>query len=147
MAKDKKDKGFNIKEGVSVKEIEGFVRQHIMESFWFVAVVIGTISSIFDFFTGPSWSLIFAGVGILVSIIFPENIGKLHAKLMGFLHKQEKTAQIVIGIVIIVISVFVPFILFAVMGLLAGMGLHLHKELVKKAPVEKAPEKEEEEHL
>jgi hypothetical protein len=154
MAKDKKDKeSLNIKDGVSVHEIEGFVKKHLAESFIVLAVIIGTISSVFDFFTRPSWSLIFAGIGAIVSIIFPEKISELMEKCSCFLKKQEKASQIVIGIVRIVLAIFIPFVIFAEIGLLAGCKFSsCYKCLVKPSndskeiEIEKRPP-DDEEHL
>jgi hypothetical protein len=120
MAKDKKDS--EQIEGVSVKEIEGFVKRYMTESFLVLSIIIATISSIFSFFTGPSWSVLFLGMGAVVSIIFPEKLFALINKALCFLKKQEKASQIIIGIVRLVIAIFIPFITFAELGLLSGVG-------------------------
>ena len=51
-----------LKEGVSVHEIESFARKHTSEVFPVLAIVIGSISSMFDFFTGAGFSIFFVAV-------------------------------------------------------------------------------------
>ena len=52
-----------LKEGVTVKEIEEFARNHTMEVFSVLAIIIATITSCWDYFTGPGLSLFFAALG------------------------------------------------------------------------------------
>jgi len=113
-----------IKEGVSVEEIEKFARKYTNEVFLILALIIATISSIFGFFTGPTWSLIFAGLLAIVGIALPVQVGKFLKKLLKFQAVSPKTTIIIIGIVRIVLGIFIPFILFAEIGLLAGYSFH-----------------------
>ncbi len=113
-----------IKEGVSVEEIEKFARKYTNEVFLILALIIATISSVFGFFTGPSWSLIFAGLLAIIGVALPGQVGKFLKKLLKFQATSPKTTIIIIGIVRIVIAVFIPFILFAEIGLLAGYAFH-----------------------
>ena len=138
-----------LKEGVSVQEIENFARKYTTEAFLILAIIIATISSMFGFFTGPGWSLVFAGLGAILSIGLPVKIIKFQKHIFKLLSKQEKTAQIIIGIVELVIGLFLPFVLFAEMGLLMGMAFHpLSGQKQEKAPHEESSSEEgEEEHL
>ncbi|NGX33271.1 MAG: hypothetical protein K1060chlam4_01333 [Candidatus Anoxychlamydiales bacterium] len=113
-----------IKEGVSVEEIEKFARKYTNEVFLILALIIATISSVFGFFTGPSWSLIFAGLLAIIGIALPVQVGKFLKKILKFQATAPKTTIIIIGIVRIVLAVFVPLILFAEIGLLAGYSFH-----------------------
>ena len=133
------------KEGVSVKEIEGFARKYTNEAFLILAIIIATISSVFDFFSGPSLTIILAGLGAILSIAFPEKVIKIEKMIFKFLSKQEKTTQIVVGIVRIVLAVFIPFIIFAELGVLAGIAFHnIPKHLLKEEAPEEEPSSEEE---
>ncbi|PIS01846.1 MAG: hypothetical protein COT84_00020 [Chlamydiae bacterium CG10_big_fil_rev_8_21_14_0_10_35_9] len=121
------------KEGMSFKELEDFGKKYTNEIFAALAVLIATISSLFDFFIGAGLSILFAGIGAIVAVIFPEQIDKALGKFYGMIKKQEKATQIIIGIVKVVVALFVPFVLFALMGLIAGSSRHLH---VYKGPTE-----------
>jgi hypothetical protein len=115
-----------LKEGVSVKEIEEFARKHTTEVFTVLALVIGAVSSIFHFFTGPGLTILFLAVGAILGIFFPVQVEKGLKQLYGFTHKQEKTTQMVLGAVKIVVALFIPFILFGIFGLLAGTSYHYY---------------------
>ncbi len=146
---EKKPLGSQIKEGVSVEELETFARKYTTEVFLILAIIIASISSIFDFFTGPGWSLSFAGIGSILSIAFPDATIKIQRKLFEFLSRQDKTVQITIGIARLVLALFLPFILFAEIGFLAGIGFHRyakHVHISEKKSQVKAPSSDEE-HL
>jgi len=113
-----------IKEGVSVEEIEKFARKYTNEVFLILAIIIATISSIFGFFEGPIWSLIFAGLLAIIGIALPTHVGKFLKKLLKFQATSPKTTIIIIGIVRIILAVFLPLVLFAEIGLLAGYSFH-----------------------
>ena len=119
--KDMKDK---IKEGVSVEEIENFARKYLNEVFLVLSFIIATISSIFGFFTGPVWSVLFAGALAIVGIVLPVQVGKILKIMLKMQMKSEKTTMIIIGVVRLVFSIFIPFIIFAELGLLAGHAFH-----------------------
>ncbi len=113
-----------LKEGVSVEEIENFARKYTMEVFSSLAIIIAAISSTFDFFTGPGWSLMLGALAAVLGIVFPKQIDAALGKFYGFVVKQEKSTQIIIGVVKIVIALFVPFIIFILVGCLAGSAYH-----------------------
>ena len=115
-----------LKEGVSVHEIEQFARKHTTEVFTVLALLIGAISSTFHFFTGPGLTIMLAAIGAVLGIFFPAPVERGLKQLYSFTYKQEKTTQLVLGAVKIVIAIFVPFILFGVIGLLAGTSYHYY---------------------
>lgn len=124
---DKKEKiSEKIKEGVSVQELENFAKKYTSELFSALALFIATISSLFDFFTGSGWSVLFAGLGAIAGLLFPNQINTTLGKFYDMVQKQEKMTQIIIGSVKIVIAVFVPFVLFTIIALLGGASSHLH---------------------
>jgi hypothetical protein len=152
MADKQKEEGSplnKIKEGVSVKEIESFARKYIIEGFLILALIIATLSSAFDFFTGPGWSIIFTGVGGIVSVAFPDQVMKIGKPLFSFLKKQEKTIQIIIGIVRLIFAIFIPFLLFLEVGLLAGLAFHQNSKISfeKKEEKKEEPQDNDEEHI
>lgn len=115
-----------LKEGVSVQELEEFARKHTTEVFSVLAIVIGAISSMFDFFTGPGWTILFTGLGAVLAMFFPAPIEKWLKQLYYFTYKQEKTTEMILGGVKIVIAIFIPFIYFGLLGLLAGTSYHYY---------------------
>jgi len=124
MAKNKFSE--KLKEGVSIKEIEAFARHHTVEAFSVLAIIIATITSCWDYFTGPRLSIFFAALGIVVTILFPVPIERGLKRLYSFALKQEKSTQLMLGVVKIVVAIFIPFILFGLVGLLAGSAFHYY---------------------
>lgn len=115
-----------IKEGVSVQEVEDFARKYTMEVFSVLAIVFGSISSMYDFFTGPKLTICFAAIGIIVGIFFPVPAEKALKQFYSFAYKQEKTTQLILGCVKIIVGLFIPFVLFGAVGLLAGTSYHYY---------------------
>ena len=115
-----------LKEGVSVQEIEDFARKHTTEVFSVLALIIGAISSTFDFFTGPGWTIIFTALGAIAGVFFPAPVEKILKQLYSFTLKQEKTTEMILGGVKIIIAIFIPFIYFGLIGLLAGTSYHYY---------------------
>jgi hypothetical protein len=123
MAKKLMDK---IKEGVSVQEIEDFARKYTTEVLSVLAIFIGAISSMYDFFIGPKMTIAFVAIGVILGVFFPAPVEKGLKQFYSFSYKQEKMTQLILGCVKIVIGLFIPFILFGFIGLLAGTSYHYY---------------------
>lgn len=121
MAKKLMDK---IKEGVSVQEVEDFARKYMTEVFSVLAIIIGSISSMYDFFTGPKFTIVFIAIGVILGVLLPAPVERGLKQFYSFSYKQEKMTQMILGFVKIVIGLFIPFILFGFIGLLAGTSYH-----------------------
>lgn len=147
---EKKTFTSKVKDGVSVEELETFARKYTTEVFLILAIIIAAISSIFNFFTEPGWSLSFTGIGAILSIAFPEPVVKIQKKIFALISKQEKAIQITIGVIRLIIALFIPFILFAEIGFLAGLGFHYYTkdfQGVQGKTLDKGPLDRDEEHL
>lgn len=148
--KTKKPFGEKFKEGVSVQEIENFARKYTVEAFIILAIIIASISSAFGFFTGGSWSLILGGLGAIISITLPTPIHKFEKAYFSFTSRQEKAAQIAIGVVQIVIAIFIPFVIFAQIGMLSGLSFHhfsIQPKNVEEKQARSSKAESEEEHI
>ena len=123
------DKKFSdkLKEGVSVREIEDFARKYTTEVFSIIALIIATISSCWHFFlNGQKLAVFFMALGSILAILFPVPIERGLKGIYNFTFKQEKSTQIILGSVKLVAALFVPFVLFAFFGLLAGTSYHYY---------------------
>lgn len=123
MAKKLMDK---IKDGVSVQEVEDFARKYTLEVFTVLALIVASISSMYDFFTGPRVTILFLAVGMILGVFFPAPVERALKQFYSFSHKQEKMTQMIMGSVQIVVGLFIPFILFGTVGLLAGTSYHYY---------------------
>jgi hypothetical protein len=139
-----------LKEGVSVHELEGFARKHTTEVFSTLALIIAGISSAFDFFTGPKITLFFLVIGVLAAIFFPAPVERGLKQLYTFTFKQEKMTEIILGCVKIIIAIFIPFIYFGLVGLLAGTSYHYYirraQVITENKPKDSRRENQGEEH-
>ena len=115
-----------LKEGISVDELEGFASRHTTEAFSILALIIAAISSSFDFFTGPKLTIFFLVIGALITIIFPVPVEKGLKQFYSFTFKQEKMTEILFGAVKIIVAIFIPFLYFGLIGLLAGSSFHYY---------------------
>ena len=115
-----------IKEGVSVQEVEEFAQKYTTEVFTVLAVIVASVSSMYDFFTGSKMTILFAAIGLISGIFFPAPVEKGLKQFYSFSAKQEKMTQMILGIVKIVVGLFIPFILFGFVGLLAGTSYHFY---------------------
>lgn len=109
------------KEGVSVKEIEEYAKKHRYEVVFILAFVLACFFS-FVFF-GTGWGIILAAVGGIVGILLPSKAEMFGSKMFAFVHKQEYVTQLILGVVLLIISVFLPFVTFLLLGLFGGVKL------------------------
>ena len=123
---DNKKIAERIKEGISPGQLENFARKHTPEVFSTVALFLGAISSIFDFFTGPGWSILFCTIGTIVAISFPAATEQKLKKIYEFSLSQDKMTEMILGGVKIVLAIFLPFIYFGLVGMLAGTSYHYY---------------------
>ena len=114
------------KEGVSVKEIEEYAKKHRYEVVFVLAFVLACFFS-FVFF-GTGWGVILAAVGGIIGVLLPNKTTLFSDKIFGFIRKQEHVTQIILGVVLLIISVFLPFITFLLLGLYGGLKLRQQSE-------------------
>lgn len=132
---DSKKIADKIKEGISPGQLENFARKHTPEVFTTVAIFLGAVSSIFDFFTGAGWSVLFCALGAIIAIAFPVASERKFKKIYDFSLSQDKMTEMALGGVKIVLAIFLPFIYFGILGVLAGTSYHYyirHAQIMKQ---------------
>ena len=110
-----------LKDGVSVKELESYAKKHRFEVFFCIAFILACIFT-FVFFT--SWSIFFTAVGGIVGVIMPAGVSKIIKTAITFVLKQEKTTQLVLAVVSWILCIFLPPLMFLIIGLSGGKNLH-----------------------
>ncbi len=113
----------NKKEGVSVKEIEEFAKKHRFEVFFCLMFLFACIFGVFGMFR-PGLSILLAMAGGALGVVLPMKMDQLLKSTFHFVFKQEKTILIVLGIVALLISIILPFIIFLVVGVAGGRAVH-----------------------
>lgn len=109
-----------IREGVSVKEIEGFAKKYRFEVFFCIALILAWFFSMV-FFEG--WSFPFIVLGGVLGLVWAVKIEGLLKKAFAFFSKQEDMTQLVLAGAGLILSVFLPFLLFFLLGLSGGLFL------------------------
>ncbi len=111
------------KEGISVKEIEQYTKKHRYEVFFSLAFILACIFTFVMW--GAGWSIVAATVGALLGIILTEQMDSLFKKIYQFILRHEKTTQLVLGIVFLILAIFLPPLYFLLLGMHGGKGMHL----------------------
>lgn len=112
------------KDGVSVQQIENFGKRYHVEIFFTIVFIL---ASFFSFlFYGPGWSIYAAGIGGVIGVWIPKHIGRIAHGTFRFCNKQQKVTVIIIAVVGIILSIFLPPLIFLSIGLIAGRSFHRH---------------------
>lgn len=111
-----------LKEGMSVQELENFGKKYRFEIFFVLYFLLATLLT-FLFF-GATWSVFLAGVGGIIGTWLPGKVEKAAQGAFRFIFKQEKATKIILAVVGIIISFFLPPLVFFCMGLMGGTGMH-----------------------
>lgn len=106
-----------------------FVQMYTTEVFMSIAVILGIISTLFHYITGPVLTFFFLGAGIILGIFFPKPVGSYVKKLYDFMAEQSKTTRLILNGISILLGIFVPFILFCFLGMLAGNAFHYYTRM------------------
>ncbi len=111
-----------IKSGISVQELENFGKKYQFEIFFVLYFVLATLFSYFFF--GYAWSIFLAGIGGVLGILLPTKIEKGAKSAFHFIAKQEKITKLILGVVGIILSFFLPPLVFFLTGLMGGKGIY-----------------------
>ena len=109
------------KEGLSVKELEGFAKKHRVEVFlclfFFLAGLFGL------FLWGPAWSVVLGTIGAIIGALIPAKIQQFARGVWQFVFRQDRTTMIIMAAVALVLAIFLPPIVFLHIGLHAGRSI------------------------
>ena len=109
------------KEGVTVKEIEGYAKRHRFEIFFCILFILASLFTLI--FWGPTLSIFLTGIGAIISIFIPGKVDQIARKMANMVLTKEGTTQIIIGIVALIIAIFLAPIVFLWLGLHAGRSI------------------------
>lgn len=116
------------KDSVSVKEVEEFTKKYKLEVLFCLSFILACLFS-FVFF-GTGWGIVLASIGGIIGVVLASRVELFIKKTFQFVFKQEKLTQLVLAICWLVISIFVPPLVFLMVGLYGGKSLyHLAMEL------------------
>jgi uncharacterized membrane protein YjjP (DUF1212 family) len=112
----KKERGF------TVSELEAKMRKFGIEATLCGAFLLSAIFALLWSGKMLVWSILLTGIGGIVGTVLPKMIHKTLGSLMHFCTKERVTATIV-AILMVLLSIFVPFVIFAIVGTVAGKSL------------------------
>ncbi|MFY7843261.1 MAG: hypothetical protein ACOVOR_04520 [Rhabdochlamydiaceae bacterium] len=119
------------KEGFSVKEIENFTKAHSFEVLIALSFVLAALFS-FMFF-GVPFAMWVSALGGVLGVVFSKKIPEQLTNIIKFVIKQETVIQMVLAGVVLILSIFLPPLIFFSLGLLGGERLHqLYTEASQK---------------
>ena len=104
-----------------MSQIEEFTKKHRFEVVLCLSFVLAFFFSFLFFGTG--WAILFAVIGGGLGVIFPRKIEFATKQMFQFVLKQELTTQIVLAVVALIISIFLPPFIFLFLGLNGGRSL------------------------
>lgn len=110
------------KEGMSVHEIESMAKKYRFELVFCLAFILAAIFAYL--FNMEGWSIFVSAIGGIIGICLPKHIEKFARMCCGFVLKQEKITQIIIGVVVLVLSIFISPIIFLFLGLVGGVEIY-----------------------
>jgi len=109
------------KEGLSIKELEGYAKRHRMEVFFcllfFLAGLFGLL------LWSPSWCVILAALGAITGALIPGKMQLFARSLWQFVFRQDRTTQIIMAAIALVLAVFIAPLIFLFIGLHAGRSM------------------------
>lgn len=116
------------KEGVSVKELQNFAMRNRYEVFYCLLFILACLFTLV--FWGPVISIFFAGIGGVIGILLPARVELFSKKMFAHVFKQEKTTQLIFGIIGFILAIFLPPLIFLLIGLHGGKSMgHQSKEM------------------
>lgn len=110
------------KEGLSIKELEGFTKKHRLEVFFCLLFFLAGLFSLILW--SPSWSIILGAIGAIIGALLPAKMQQFGRSLWQFVFRQDRTTQIIMAAIALVIAIFISPLIFLFIGLHGGKSMH-----------------------
>lgn len=114
-----------MREGLS--GVERFAHKHMIETLTVAAVLVAALSSWIHLFVGTlAWSVLFLVIGSALGIFLPNRMDMVMKKIYSFSRGGSSVTLYVAEGVKIGIALFLPFVYFAFLGVMAGTAYHYY---------------------
>lgn len=112
------------KGGYTIQELEDMWQKYVVE----IGVgVVFVLTAIFSLIIGGwmvVWSILLSMIFGIVSVVFPDTSKKITGKSLGFINGLEKVTLIVTFVLAAIVAIFLPCVIFAMVGFVAGHSIH-----------------------
>lgn len=116
----------------SFSGVEKLARRYPIEILTAIAILIATLSAWAGFFVGTlGWSIFFLAIGAIVGIFFPIYIDKGIKAIYSYSIGVKKMGLIIAEIIKIGVALFLPFLYFGFLGLMAGTSYHYYTRFMQ----------------
>ncbi|MCH9811171.1 hypothetical protein K0U07_00235 [bacterium] len=112
------------KKGFTVSELEGTAKKYASE---IGLGVIFAVTAIFTLIWGGAmmvWSILLCMILAIIASLVPGSMMDGISKALDFIYK-DKVMLVVTGVVLLIIAIFIPVLIFALIGLISGGSLSL----------------------
>ena len=119
MADDPNDKS---KGGFTVGELEGKMKKYGLE---IALCLVFILTAIFALVWGGAmlvWSILLCMIFAIVGVLVPKSAHKISLASLTFVSTEEITA-IIVAVLACLVAIFIPPIIFAIMGAVAGKAI------------------------
>ncbi len=114
----------------NLPDFKQFARKYISESATIIALLVGGLSAWKHLvFGGIGITLLFLVIGTALGIFWPVQIDTLLKKFYQLSYKRNRTSEMIVGGIEIVVAFLFPFVFFAMIGMLAGSAYHYFTRL------------------
>jgi len=116
--------------GFTMGELEGKMKKYGLE---ISLCVIFVLSAIFSLIWGGAWlvwSIILTMILGIIGVLFPHTVHNMSTKALHYIYK-EKVTSIIIAVVGLLLSIFLPPLIFAAVGLIAGKSFSIDAKSIE----------------
>ena len=114
--------------------VEKFARRYTVETLTALAILVGAFSAWMHLFIGTlGWSVIFMAAGAILGIFFPSHIDQGIKKIYFWSCGGNRMGEMLMEIGKIAIALFLPFLYFGFLGLMAGTAYHYYTRFVHQS--------------
>lgn len=107
------------KEGVSIREIEEFAKQHRSKLLLTVVFAMAALFGLWGAFK-PGWCVMLGMGAAILGYLAPLQTMNALRKVFQFVIKQENAVRFTLCAIIVLLACFVPFSIFVLVGSLGG---------------------------
>lgn len=112
------------RKGFTVSELEGTAKKYASEIGLAVIFIVSAIFTLIWSGAMMVWAILLCMILGVIGAVIPDSMTVGINKSIDFIYK-EKIVLIVTGIVLLIIGIFIPVLIFALVGLIAGGALSL----------------------